>query len=94
MITEMQESVKKKNAQPPRTEGKHNPMPHVFFDPTLGPGMGLRAASLTSPFQAPIFRHETEKKNYFTSNQVGRKLNLSQQPEPYTEGSSLTAKSG
>ena len=89
-----EKGVRKKNAQPPRTEGKHNPMPHVFFDPTLGPGMGLPAASLTSPLQAPIFWHETEEKHYFTSNKEGRKLNLSQKPEPYTEGSFFTAKSG
>ena len=86
--------VRKKNVQPPQTEGKHNAMPTVFFDPTYGPGMGLPVASLTSPFQALIFRHDTEKKHYFTSNKEGRKLNLSQKPEPYTEGSSFTAKSG
>jgi len=56
-----EKGVRKKNVQPPRTEGKHTPMPHFFFDPKLGPGMRLPAASLTSPFQAPILRHERRK---------------------------------
>ena len=85
---------RKENVQPLwKTEEKHNPIPHVSFDPTLGQGIGLPVASLTNPFHAPLLQHETEKKHYFTSKEE-RRLKLSQKPERNTSGSSFPTKSG
>ena len=87
----------KENIQPPRATKKkleHNPTPHAFFDPTLGPRNGPPAASLTIPFQALVLRCETETRHYFTSKKEERRLDLARKPVRITERSSIATKSG
>jgi len=77
-----------------KTEQEYSPIPHIFFDPILGPRTGLLATSLTNPFQAPISQHEIEEKHYSTPNKEERRLNLSRKPERNIKGSSFPTKSG
>jgi len=43
---------------------RQSPTPHVFLDPTPGSRMGIPAASLTTPFQAPALWHETDTRHF------------------------------
>ena len=55
--------------------------PHVFLDPTPGSRMGIPAASLTTPFQAPILRHETGTRYDSAPKEAERRMSLPRDSE-------------
>jgi len=62
-------------------ETRQSPTPHVFLDPTPGSRMGIPAASLATPFQAPVLRHETGTRYDSASKKAERRMSLPRESE-------------
>jgi len=83
------------NTQPRRTKVvRQSPTPHVFLDPTLGLRMGIPAASLTTPLQAPALRNEIDTRHDSASKKVERRMSLAREPERNVARSPSPTKSG
>jgi len=54
---------------------------HVFLDPTSGPWTGIPAVCLTTPFQGPALRHETDTRLDSASKQAEKRKNTPPEPE-------------
>jgi len=83
------------NTLPHQTkETRQSPTPHVFLDPMPGSRMGIPAASLTTPFQAPALRHEAGTRHDSASKKAERRMSLPREPERNVERSPSPTKSG
>jgi len=83
------------NISPHQTkETRQSQTPHVFLDPKPSSRMGIPAASLTTPFQAPALRHETGTRHDSASKKAERRMGLTQELERNVERSPSQTKSG
>jgi len=73
---------------------RQSPTPHVFLDPTPSSRMGIPAASLTTPFQAPALQHETDTRHDSASKKAERSMSLPRKPERNVDSSPSPTKSG
>jgi len=73
-------------------ETRQSPTPHVFLDPTPSSRMGIPAASLTTPFQAPVLPHETGTR-YDSASKEERRMSLPRESECNVNWSSSPTKS-